>query len=681
MIELEQNPILDRLNAWLKMSNLVNEVEDDALIEIGEKVFEEYEIDKKSRADWEKTNEEIFDLIKHIGEDKYYGGKKVSNVRYPILATAAMQFSARAYPNIVQGSNVVKYQVIGSDPTGTKAAKGKRVQQHMGFQVIEQMDGWEEDMDQLLMTLSLIGCEFKKTYFNPLTGKNVSERVSAKNLVVNYYAKSLEKAQRLTEIIELYPNDIEERIRSGVFLKFDYQKATAGDTENTDQDDSDDDLPHVFLEQHRWWDLDDDGYKEPYIVTIHKETKKVVRIVPRFDIEGVRFNNKDEIARIEPVHYYTQFWFLPAFDGSIYRMGFGWLLATPIHVVNTVFNQIIDAGRLANRQGGFLGTGIKLGKDRTITFEQGEWKQVSALGEDIRKNIFPLPLKEPSNVLFQLLGLMLEAIKELASQSEVLAGEQPAANVPATTTLALIEQGLKVFSAIYKRIYRSLKSEFKKIRRLNTMYLSVDEYNNVIDYTEEIKNPETGEKVIQQVMVDPQEDYSEMWMDIIPVSGSADVSDTQRIIKAQALLEMRGQGLNDDEINKRYLEALQIPDVVEILPDEDAEQPLDPKFIIEEEKLRLKNIELQIDAKRQMVEEKEKMGKVLQYWAQSIKALADAEAAEAGPQIEQYKLQVQEINGYLHFYGNLIGQLQGGQSDQGTVRGVEGSARNAGNSR
>jgi chaperonin GroES len=389
-------------------------------------------------------------------------------------------------------------------------------------------------------------------------------------------------------------------------------------------------------------------------------------------MEGISWGENDNIIRIEPVHYYTQFPFLPAFDGSIYKMGFGALLSSSVQIVNTIFNQILDAGTIANRQGGFVGQGIKLGKDRTITFEQGEWKQVSFLGDDIKKNIMPLPVKEPSGVLFQLLGLMLEATKELASQSEVLAGEQPQANVPATTTLALIEQGLKVFSGIYKRIYRALKSEVKKIRRLNSMYLSEDEYNNIIDYTEEIEHPETGQKIVQQIIVNPQEDYSERWMDIIPISGSADVSDTQRVIKAQALLEMRGQGLNDDVINKRYLEALQIPDAAELLPDEDAEEPLDPKYIIEEEKLRLKSIELQIDAQRFQIETKEKYSKIMYNWAQSIKALADAEAAEAGPQLERYKLEVQEIGNELNFFGNLIGQLQGQKGEQSTSQSQKG---------
>jgi len=304
---------------------------------------------------------------------------------------------------------------------------------------------------------------------------------------------------------------------------------------------------------------------------------------------------------------------------------------------------------------------------------------VQSQGDDLRKGIVPLPTKEPSGVLFQLLGLMLEAAKELASQADVLTGEHPKGNVPATTTLALIEQGLKVFSAIYKRIYRSLKSEFKKIRRLNQMYLSDDEYNSIIDFTQMVQqqDPQTGEvvEVRQQVMVSAKEEYSDQFMDIIPVSGAADVSDTQRIMKAQGLLEMRGQGLNDDAINRRYLEAMEVPDVEELLPKEGSKPPLDPKFIIEEEKLRLKNIELQLKEFELGFKERESDGKVTKMWAESIAALAKAEAAEAGPQLELYKNHVGMYQARMKYLEGIHKELikpQGGEN--GNTQGATGNA-------
>ena len=653
-------------------SNIADDFDEKSLVAIGTTVSEEYELDKLSREDWEQRHRDIFALVDQMKEKKT---PKKSAVKYPILETASLQFSARAYPNVVKGSDVVKCQVIGSDLNGQKAAMGQRVQQHMSYQILEQMDNWECDMDQLLFSLPLVGTMFKKTYYNPVDRKNVSELVSPNDLVVHYYAVSLAKARRVTHVTELYKNDIIERMRTGVFSEFDFEKASPErKDEDSDTDRSDDDLPYTFLEQHRFYDLDGDGYKEPYIITINRESKQVVRIIPRFDKAGISVNRDGEISRIKPVEYFTQFTFLPAADGNFYKMGFGSLLFAPVNIINTIFNQLLDAGTLANRQGGFLGPGVKLkkgGGHGDLTFQQGEWKQISYLGDDIRKNVFGLPVREPSNVLFQLLGLMMEGVKELASQADVLTGEHPKGNVPATTTLALIEQGLKVFSAIYKRVYLSLKSEFRLIRRLNTLYLSDEEYNNIIDYTETVQaqDPQTGEPVEmqQQVMASAQHDYNGAWMDIIPVSGAADVSDTQRTIKAQALLEMRGQGLNDDAINKRYLEALQIPDINEIMPDGGAQPPVDPKIEIEKGKLQLKQAELQLKQYELGFKERESEGKVIKMWADSINALAKAEAEEVGPQLELYK---QEVLGYQHRL-NYLAQIlkpQGGASENNTGR-------------
>jgi chaperonin GroES len=653
-------------------NNIAHDFNDETLKDIGKTVSEEYALDKKSRQGWEERNKEIFELVEQMDVK----ADKKSAVKYPILATAALQFSARAYPNVVKGSDVVKCQVIGSDTDGKKAAKGKRVQQHQSYQVLEQMDSWEEEMDQLLFSLALVGTEFKKTYYNPVEEKNVSELVFAKDLVVNYYTPSLKKARRVTHVIELYRNDIIERMRNGSFLEFDFEKSSQDRKDKeSDTDRSDPDLPYVFLEQHRYWDLDGDGYDEPYVITIDRDSQQVVRIIPRFDLNGIIVNESGEIARIIPVQYFTQFTFLPAFDGSFYKMGFGSLLFAPVNIVNTIFNQLLDAGTLANRQGGFLGPGVKLkkgGGHGKLVFQQGEWKQISYLGDDIRRNVFALPVREPSTVLFQLLGLMMEGIKELASQADVLTGEHPKGNVPATTTLALIEQGLKVFSAIYKRVYLSLKGEFGNLRRLNTLYLEDDEYNNIIDYTEtvQVPDPETGQtvEVQQQVIASAKEDYSDIWMDIMPVSGAADVSDTQRTIKAQALLEMRGQGLNDDAINKRYLEALQIPDINEIMPEGGAQPPVDPKIEIEKGKLQLKQAELQLKQYELDFKERESDGKVLKMWYESILALAKAESEEAGPQLELYKQQVlgtQHRLNYLSTIETAKMKPQGGTKPEG----------------
>ncbi|MCP4613031.1 MAG: hypothetical protein GY845_30425 [Planctomycetes bacterium] len=646
--------IENQLDAYRQSVNIAEKVDKDTLKNVAAAVIAGYDIDKKSREDWEEKNKQILELARQIGPERSFAGEEISNVKYPVLATASIQFSARALPNIIKGKEAVKHRVIGGDDNGLKAARGKRVSKYMNYQVLEEMPSWDEGMDQLLATLPLVGTVFKKTFYNPLADAPDSMVVMAEDLVVHYYAPSLEEAARVTHVIELSPNEIIERIRTGVFINFDYGDPEADEDGKHDSDDED--RPHRFYEQHRWYDLDDDGYQEPYIVTVHKGTEKVVRIVARWDSDGVVLNEKKEVARIEPVHFFTQYTFMQAFDGSFYKMGFGVLLAPMNSTINTTINQLLDAGTRAIRQGGFIGRGINLGKNASIKFKAGEWKTVPHSGDDLRKQLFPLPVKEPSGTLFQLLGLMLEASKELSSMADVLTGEQPRGDVPATTTLALIEQGLKVFSAIYVRIHRALKSEYKKIRRLDELYLDEKKYQNIVD--------------------DPtarRQDFQTKDMDIVPVSDDADLTDTQTLTKAQTLLSMLEQGLNDMEIKKRYLQALRITDIDLILKGPPP-QP-DPKLLIEQGKLQAKQRELDLKERElngTLAEQYEKMIKIR---SEAIKNLAIAEEKEMGPQLEQYAQQVQELSGMIQKQGAVLTQL-GANNDQRGISGMEGAPNN-----
>jgi chaperonin GroES len=547
---------IDQLETRHAMINIAEDLEQNILDTIASKVVDDYNTDKDSRSAWERSNREVLELAKLEIKKKTYAGEQVANVKYPIITNAAIQFAARAYPEIIKGTEVVKPKVIGQDPEGKKAERGKRLCEHMSYQLLNDMVDWEDGVDQLLFTLPIVGCAFKKTYYSAVEKQNISEMVFADDLIVHYYAKSLEKASRVTHEIELTRNEIIERIRSGVYLDFDIEELGLASGEEREQ--VDEDTPHIFLEQHRWYDLDEDEYQEPYIVTVHKATEKLVRISARFDLAGVESDDKGEIIRIKPTHYFTRFLFMPAPDGSFYGMGFGSLLHSINSASNTTLNQLLDAGTLSNRQSGFLGRGIQLGKGRSLKFQSGEWKQIQATGDDLRKNVVPLSTKEPSPILFKLLVMLVDVGKELSGVTEVLSGQSPGPNVPATTTLALIEQGLQVYSAIYKRVHRSLYQEFKKLRRLNVLYLPDEAYSDVLDDPEAIR----------------RRDYESSDHDIIPVSDPNATTNMQRIMKAKALLEIKGQGLNDKEINKRYLQALQVEDIDKLIPEEDEDDPI-----------------------------------------------------------------------------------------------------------
>lgn len=545
--------------------NLVPDLDENEVTSIGRRVVDEYQMDVESRKKegWDAKYKAAMDMALQIKEDKNYPWPGAANIKYPLIATAAIQFNARAYPAIIDGWNVVKGKVIGPS-TPEKRERADRIAAHMSYQLIEEMDGWEEDTDRLLLMLPVVGSVMRKTWFDPIKGYNCSSLVPADRFVVNYWTKDLASCPRSTEECDYYPNEIEERFRSGLWTRVDI-----GETDSEDEF-----APHRFLEQHRLLDLDEDGYYEPYVVTVHQETGRVVRIVARFDEDGMEMNGQ-EVVRITPVLYYTKYGFVPSPDGAFYDIGFGMLLTALNETINSTINQLMDAGHLANVQGGFLGSGISM-KSGAVRMKPGEWKRVETTGGALRDSVVPLPVKEPSSVLFNLLGMLIEATKDITATKDILTGEQPA-NTPVGTTLALIEQGLKVFTAIYKRIHRSLKGEFALLYRLNRLYLQPEAYFEFQD---------------QQGVV-AQADYAAKGVDVVPVSDPTVVSDMQRMGRAQFLMQFLGKGLNDQEIIKRVLEAASIPDIKALMPE--GPPPPDPKAAQEMMKLTLDKRKLDID--------------------------------------------------------------------------------------
>ena len=629
-----------RAEAMVLITNIAPKQPEKVLADLTSKVLEGYKIDSDSRKDWEELNKQIIDLAKLLVKKKTYAGEIVANVKYPLIITACIQFAARAYPEMIKGNEIVKGKVIGKDPDNAKSERAKRICDFMSFQILHEMQDWEEGVDQLLFTLPAIGCAFKKSYFDSLERRNVSEMAFADDVVVNYFAESLERAPRITHRIYLYHNEIIERINSGVFSKFNI--AELGQATSDKTSDTDDETPHLFLEQHRWYDLDGDGYQEPYIVTVHAESQKLVRIAPRYATDGIIRNDQDEIIKIVPEHYFTRYLFMPSIDGGFYGMGFGSLLMSTNSAINTIINQLLDAGTLSNRQSGFLGRGLKLGRGKSIQLKSGEWKHVEVTGDDLKKNVFPMPVREPSNVLFTLLSLLIESGKELAGMTEILAGNSPGANVPAESVLALIEQGLQVYSAVHKRIYRSQYKEFNKIRRLNALYLDQMTYITVLDDED----------------ANIQADFATNDFDVIPIADPNNTTMLQRLMKAKAMLELRGQGLNDQEINRRYLLAMDINDIEKIIPDE---EQADPAEQMQMETLKAELEELSAKIEKLKSEAALNYAKIESEYKGLIKT-------EAGITNDGRKVDISEAQ--------TLNQIQLGRSQQSVGKAPEGVKKN-----
>jgi len=599
----------------ISKANIAEDLDPTALLRIGSTVKEGYENDLRSRADWEERNEDYLKLATQVVEPKNYPWPGAANIKYPLLSTAIQAFAARAYPALVPNANPVKGRVVGYDNDGTKMTRAINIGKHMSYQLIEEMEEWEDDMDRMCHIIPLVGSCFKKTYFSPILKRNISELVLPQNLVVDYYAKNLETAYRKTEKIFLSNNELYERVAAGVYLDAELRTPQPQDTASKTSGEvhgvnpspqADSATEHLLLECHTFYDLDGDGYEEPYICTVAYPSGQVLRIVARYDEDSIQYTEGKEkqVLRIEPVEYYTKFTFIPSPDNSFYDLGFGSLL-TPINeTINTTVNQLLDAGTLSNQQSGFLSRGIRV-KGGDYTFRPGEWKPVNSTGDDLRKGIVPLPVGTPSQVLFSLLEMMINSGRVLSSTIDAMVGEDSGQNQKATTTIAKIREGSRVFNAIYKRMHRSLKKEFKKLYRLNKLYLPDEAYFQILD---------PGQEKVSKI---GRSDYQENIANVIPTSDPNVATEQERLAKAEALAQLIPLGtVNPQEVTKRILEAQDQYGIEQLMALPPAGPP--PDFQLKMAELQHK---IQMDQLNHQLE-------ILKVKLDGIGTISDAEAKE-----------------------------------------------------
>ena len=576
--------------------NLARYLDDDELDQIGMKVVEEYRIDENSRNDWCQKAEMAMKFAIQDAQPKQYPWPGASSFVFPLITQATIEFAARTSPAIVQGRNVVKGVVWGDDKgtvatqdgkpdgqpitddngqpiwkvkPGAKRELADRIGEHMSWQLLVEMPEWEPQTDQLLHQIPVIGGASRKTFWCPTERRNKSLFVSLLNLVWNYHAPSFEAAPRHTEKVLLYPNQITDLERTydddnsddGMFLCLNYGigGGTEGERFNgveiSSGDGNDPDAPQLFIEQHRRLDLDDDGYPEPYIVTVHLRSSKVVRIVARYDADGIDASDDGkEVYRIKPIEFYTLYPFLPSIDGGSYPMGFGQLLRPLNEGINTTINQLFDAGHLANAGGGFMSDQIGVPSGQTL-FQVGKYTRVTTKGQAIRDAVFPIPFPGPNTVLFQILGALISSAKEVAGIGNILAGDAAIANAPPTTVLALIEQGMKFYTAIAKRVFRAMKAETAKLYALNRKHIDKAQEYRIGD---ECK------------IIDP-DDYRQGG-GVEPVADPTMTTDMQRLGRAQIIMStITEPEVDRKEILTRFYEAANIDRVGELFAPPDSQ--------------------------------------------------------------------------------------------------------------
>lgn len=593
---------MERLLTFASKAGDISDLLTDAeLTEIGSAAVQDYEQDCRDREDWERIAKEA--LKKASQEEKKdvktFPWHEASNVDYPLLTIAGLQFNARAYPAIVKGDEAVSVKVIGKDtgrpvltedgqvlpqmtqdeqgqpvpvmgpqgpmPTwevepGTKTKRAQRVRDYMNTTIFYRMDDWESDTDMLLMQLPIVGCAFRKVWFNGK--KHCASLVHALNLVAPMATKSCKTAIRLTEKLpEQYPADILEQVLAGYYRNADFLSG-----EEFDQ------TPRLLLEQHRLIDLDKDGYPEPYIVTVDHSSGEVLRIVANFEAKDIQ-DDGEKVTKIERRSFYVKYSFFPHPEGKFYDIGLGHLLNVMSGVIDTVINQMIDAGTAQVAGGGWVGSGVRLtGSKRSSSIfpRPGEYKTVDVPGNALREGIVERTYPNVSPVMFQLLEMMLGAAKDISSIKDVITGEA-SNNGQVGTTLALIEQGLQVFTAIYKRVYRSLKEEFTMLR--DNMVRHADAQTQA-DYVNILDDP----------LADFAKDFMQDDMDIRPVSDPSSVTKMQAVARANFLMAfVSAPGVDAQAIMRRAFEAADVDDIDELFIPPQPPQP-NPKDIAGAEK-------------------------------------------------------------------------------------------------
>lgn len=563
---------IEQLLKYVDSSNIAEHLSEEQLKEISENASHGFDLDEDSCQSWIDMNKEALKMIKAETKHEHTKNYAHSKVVYPLLASATLQLSSRLIPHLVRNNKVVECAVLGPDPQGIKSQKAKAVSDFFSYDLLIDSDSWLLESHKLIQMLCAWGTAYRKLTFDDNRDKVLSEVVSPEDVIINTNTSCIEKARRITVRNFMTKNQIVEYIRAERFLDIDIEDLKAGDSREEDTRDFLDTNPvYEILEQFCYIDLDDDGYEEPYIVYFHKDSNLVLGIYAGYEAEDIHVNAKGKVKKIVPRPYVIDYHCIDDPAGKYHSMGLNHLLFHQNKSITSVLRQLIDAGTLANQQGGFVTKAFKT-KKRDVQLELGKFIQLEIPPSvRIQDQIMPLPFKEPSQVLFSLLGLLIEAGKETGFVTQALMGDSQGQNVPATTMLAIIEQGTRAFKPMVQKLYHSLKKEFKMMFHMYGKYSTQERF---------IKYSDSNIQVSQDI-------FNEEELDIVPVADPTQSSEAHRFIKLQALQQLMQTPLmnvlNPQAMAMRIFNDLQIDRPEELIAQPQPPQP-DPKM----EELKMK---------------------------------------------------------------------------------------------
>lgn len=616
---------------------------------LGAEVLQDFEFD-------EQANQKRFDKLKMImrlvtQQDYTYGDIEGSPAPYilPLLTASAINFNSISYPailndgqpvkcgffgddkgkpkialapnpNPLQGPSVIHQQVI--EGAGEKGRLATQYSQFASWQLLHDIKHWEEELDKLLMMIPNVGCLFKKIYPDRVRENVQSDLILPFQLIVHPSVKNLETAPRISHVVEYYKHECEAFIKSGEWLSdvniedfspVPRDQTMTGNVESTDST-ADRDAALVFVEQHRRYDLDQDGYPEPVIVLIEKDSGTVCKVEKNFLESQAKRAADGSIIFAEPIQYFVKFGFFRDPAGSIYDIGFGDIFFEQVGAVNSAANMLLDAAQRSNLHTGLIGKGGVRMQGGTLTLKMGTYMFVESYGANLKDNIVELEAKEPSAVLFQLLGFMTEYIEKTTSQSDIMQGEL-ASNTTAGGTLGALESGIKQYKAIMKRIKNSCNREFELIKNFNTIGFKK-------------KNP------FDMNFDDP------IWnSDVFYINAAIDLNNLTssiRLAKTQILIDTYNTGIgkvfNTQKIGSEVLESLAINNPEDYLqPD----PPSTTEQQIQMQEQQNKQLELQVMMQKEKNRQSELIIKAHEAGAKM--KLEDAKTTKTLSEIDEYK--------------------------------------------
>ncbi len=596
---------VEKLLKFVQSDNIAKDLDDEQLHEICENAAHGFDIDEESCRDWIDMNKEALKMIKAEAKSEYTQSYAHSKVIYPLLASATIQLASRLIPHLVKNNKVAECAVLGPDPEGIKAAKAAMISDFFSYDLLVDSDSWLKESHKLIQMVCAWGTGYRKLYFDDGQDKVLSCVLSPEDVIINANTSCIEKSRRITIRNYMTKNEITEQIRSDRFSDVDIDAFKPG-TDDECSDITDTNPVYEILEQFCYLDLDDDGYEEPYIVYFHRDSETVMGIYAGYEAEDIHVNAKGKIKKIVPRPYVIDYHCIDDPAGKYHSMGLNHLLFHQNKSISSILRQLIDSGTLANQQGGFTTKAFKT-KKREIKQELGKFTQLEIPPNvDIRSQIMPLPFKEPSQVLFSLLGLLIDAGKETGFVTQALMGDSEGQNVPATTMLAIVEQGTRAFKPMVQKLFHSLKKEFKMMFHLYGKFSSFERF---------IKYQDVDIQVSQELFNDAE-------LDIMPVADPTQSSEAHVYMKVQALQQMLqtplADVLNKPALAMRILKGLQIdaPEELIMPPQQPAPDPkmeaIKMKHDIDVQKLQLdqvreqrESIKLQVEMLKTKIKENE----------------------------------------------------------------------------